>query len=690
MSLKKETTDFTVALAGNPNVGKSTVFNALTGMRQHTGNWSGKTVENAYGSMKIGEKKYLLVDLPGVYSLSPHSAEEEVARDMLYFEKPDAVIAVCDAERLERSLALALQAAEICPRVIICVNLTDEAKRKGIFLNLDLISERLGLPVVAACARKKNGLDLLKKTLSEIESIGFSPSKIQYPPAVEKAVSLLEPVITSKQNRFFSRRLALDILGGDDTLKRRIESTLGKAFFSDPELRYALARAKSLPEMSDCGTLKFGEMLAESTVKTAHRICDGAIKRTKARSDSDKRLDRLFTGKFTAYPMMLLLLAFIFWLTVCGANYPSELLSRLLFGFENKLSEFLTFLGTPAVLHDCLVFGAYRVLARVVSVMLPPMAIFFPLFTLLEDFGLLPRIAYNLDRPFALCNACGKQALTVCMGFGCNAVGVTGCRIIDSPRERALAVLTNSFVPCNGRFPTLLALSAAFFAGSGFSSSLLGTAAVTLAVLLGVLMTLCVTKLLSATVLKGIPSSFTLELPPYRIPQAGKVIVRSVLDRTLFVLGRAAAVAAPAGLIIWLGANITVNGASLLSLCADTLDPVGRLLGMDGIILTAFILGFPANEIVIPIMLMAYSALGTLPELDGTQAMLEIFTSNGWTVTTAVCVMLFSLFHFPCSTTLLTVHKETGSIKMTVLAAVLPTVTGTLSCLAVNAISRLF
>lgn len=689
IALSKEKANLVIALAGNPNVGKSTVFNGLTGLHQHTGNWSGKTVENAYGSLHIKGKEYTLVDLPGTYSLTPRSAEEDAARSILCFEHPDAVIAVCDAERLERSISLVLQIAEICPKVIICINLIDEAKRKGVSLNLKLLEERTGLPVIPACARKKKGLDALKEAVDGIDRLNFSPARAEYSDAVEKAVSIIENAVSEKQNYFDDRWLALRILDGNSALHEKLAEKLGSDFFNSPELRRALMRAKSVLEYSD-GTAAVEDAVSEGIVNTAHKICSGAIVRKKVRSDTDRRLDRLLTSKFTAFPAMLLLLAFIFWLTVCGANYPSAVLSELLFGIQSKLSELFCLLNAPEWLHGCIVLGAYRVLAWVISVMLPPMAIFFPLFTLLEDIGVLPRIAYNLDRPFAACNACGKQALTMCMGFGCNAVGVTGGRIIDSPRERSLAVLTNNFVPCNGRFPTLITLASMLFIGSGAGSTVSSALVVTAAASLGIIITLCMTKLLSSTLLKGVPSSFTLELPPYRTPQLGKIIVHSVLNRTLFVLGRAACVAAPAGLLLWILANVTINGASLLALFAAALDPLGRLMGMDGVILTAFILGFPANEIVIPIMIMAYSSLGTLPEIGGIQALGEIFSANGWTLVTAMCVMLFSLFHWPCSTTLLTVKKETNSLKLTAVAALLPTAVGFLACCAINALSSLF
>ena len=405
----------------------------------------------------------------------------------------------------------------------------------------------------------------------------------------------------------------------------------------------------------------------------------------------DRKLDRILTSKRTGFPIMLALLLVVFWLTITGANYPSQWLADGLFWVQDRLTDFFTWMHAPAWLHGALVLGVYRVLAWVVSVMLPPMAIFFPLFTLLEDFGYLPRIAFNLDKYFKKACACGKQALTMCMGFGCNAAGVVGCRIIDSPRERLIATITNNFVPCNGRFPTLIAIITMFFVGTagGFASSFLSALGLTLVILLGVGMTLLVSRLLSKTILKGVPSSFTLELPPYRTPQVGKVIVRSIFDRTLFVLGRAAAVAAPAGLILWLMANVTVGDMSLLAHCSQFLDPFGRLLGLDGTILMAFILGFPANEIVIPIVIMAYMAKGSLTDMSNLNELHTLLTNNGWTWLTAVCTMLFSLMHWPCSTTCMTIHKETQSLKWTAVSFAVPTVIGMLVCLLVANGARL-
>ena len=689
--------DKVIALAGNPNVGKSTVFNALTGLNQHTGNWPGKTVTNAQGRCTAGGRSYVMVDIPGAYSLMAHSAEEEVARNFICFGEPDAVVVVCDATCLERNLNLVLQTLEISRRVVVCVNLMDEAERKGIKLDLELLSGRLGVPVVGTTARRKKSLRLLTDCLERVCSAPEpgEPFSVRYPDAIEDAVALLEPLVEEKSaGRLNSRWLSLRLLDQDDSLIREINACLGEDFLRDEALQSALGEAMALLRergVENADQLK--DMTVAALIHSAEAICCGAVTCERSQyAETDRRLDRLLTGRLTGYPVMLALLALIFWLTISGANYPSQLLADGLFRVQDRLTELFEYLNAPDWLHGVLVLGAYRVLAWVVSVMLPPMAVFFPLFTLLEDAGYLPRVAYNLDKPFKRCRACGKQALTMCMGFGCNAAGVVGCRIIDSPRERLLAILTNNFVPCNGRFPTLIALLTMFFVGTtgGGLSPVLSAVLLTAAIVLGVGITFAVTKLLSETLLRGVPSSFTLELPPYRKPQIGKVLVRSVFDRTLFVLGRAAAVAAPAGLVIWLMANITAGGVSILAHCAAFLDPFARLMGLDGVILLAFILGFPANEIVIPIIIMAYTAQGSILELDSLAQMKQLFVQNGWTWVTAVSVMLFSLNHWPCSTTLLTIKKETGSLKWTALAAAIPTGVGVALCILFNAVAGLF
>lgn len=659
-------------------------------------------MENAVGYCSTREYSYQLVDIPGTYSLMAHSAEEEVARDFICFGDAQAVVIVCDATCLERNLNLVIQTMEITDRVIICVNLMDEAEKKGIHVRLDVLSNELGVPVVGMIARDKKGLDELLKELDQMmheidgevraADVGSLECKrnqrfqVIYPNVLEEAISILEPAVGETLGRLNSRWLALRLLDYDDTLGEQVKNYFGKDICSIPSVKECLDRARK--KLTDAGLDQayLEEEIVSSVMHTAEEISSKAVVCMKKRPDSkDRKIDQILTGRVLGYPIMAILLMGILWLTIVGANYPSQMLSKLFFQIQNQLTRFFQYMGAPPWLHGMLVLGIYRVLAWVISVMLPPMAIFFPLFTLLEDAGYLPRIAYNLDKPFKKCCACGKQALTMAMGFGCNAVGVTGCRIIDSPRERLIAILTNCFVPCNGRFPTLIAIITMFFIGahSGGGSSLLSAFILTLVILLGIGMTFLVSWALSKTVLKGVPSSFTLELPPYRRPQIGKVIVRSVFDRTLFVLGRAVMAAAPAGLIIWAAANIFIGNQSLLNHCAAMLDPAAKLFGLDGVILIAFILGLPANEIVIPIIIMAYMSQGSILELGDLSQMRTLFVSHGWTWVTAVCTMLFSLMHWPCATTLLTIKKETGSWKWTAVALLIPTLAGMLICFLV-------
>lgn len=685
--------ELTVALAGNPNVGKSTVFNGLTGMHQHTGNWTGKTVAVAEGRANLEEKSLRLIDLPGTYSLMAHSAEEEVARDFICFSEHDATVVVCDATCLERNLNLALQIIEAEPHTVICVNLLDEARRKGIAVDLACLSKTLGVPVVGVVARKKKTLSaLLYSVIHEAKKPATATISVDYGEVIEQALAPLEQLLSQRAiGRLSPRFLACRLLENDPSMMAALRARFGTAFF-DEALQSALLAAKSLLTAQGMEEEGIRDQMVSAILHHAHTVAEKAVTLPQKTHEFDRKLDRILTGRWTAYPFMLALLALVFFITITGANYPSEWLARGFAVLGDALRAGLLAMAAPPWLTGLLIDGIYRVLSTVVSVMLPPMAIFFPLFTLLEDMGYLPRIAYNLDRPFCRCRACGKQSLTMCMGFGCNAVGVTGCRIIDSPRERLLAVLTNSFVPCNGRFPTMITVITVFLAGSlaGVGGTALVSLFLTLFVLLGILMTFAATRLLSATLLKGAPSAFTLELPPYRPPQVGKILIRSVFDRTLFVLGRAAVVAAPAGALIFLLANVRAGDMSLLAHAAAFLDPLGHFLGLDGAILLGFILGFPANEIVLPIVLMIYLSGGAMPELGGIAEIGTVLLSNGWTAVTAVCFILFSLMHWPCSTTVLTVKKETGSWRWTAVALLLPTLFGIAACALVNGIAHLF
>jgi ferrous iron transport protein B len=587
----------TVLLVGNPNVGKSTLFNALTGLRQHTGNWAGKTVETAQGRYLHQGREYRLVDLPGTYSLSARSREEQVTRQALEGRDYDCVVVVCDGTLLRRNLILVYQVLGYSGPVVVCLNLMDQARRQGITVDKAALSQRLGVPVVETAAGRSEGLeDLQDAVAAAIEAGARKP--------------------------------------------------LSQESKSD---RAALAR------------------------ETAKAVTAG----TSAHSWG-AAWDRLLTGKRTALPCLLLLLIGLLWLTIAGANRPSQWLwtgVQALYGVFSRRT-----VSWPWWLRGALLDGVWRTAGRVLSVMLPPMAIFFPLFTLLEDLGLLPRMAYDLDHPMSCCGACGKMALTMCMGLGCNAAGVTGCRILEGDRERKLAIVTNSFIPCNGRFGALILLLTSCLVPAAWGS--LGSAlGLTGLILLSILVTLGVCWVLSRTVLRDSGSTFVLELPPYRMPQVGQVVVRSLLDRTLRVLGRAATVAAPAGLLLWVLSTVTVADRSLLGWLTAALDPLGHLLGMNGVLLAAFILGWPANEIVLPIALLAVS--GTL-DLEATT-----LGALGLTWETALCTALFFLFHWPCATTCLTIRRETGSLKWTLAAMALPTAVGAALCILVHGLFRL-
>ncbi len=732
LGLSPERWDVLIALAGNPNVGKSTVFNALTGLRQHTGNWPGKTIARAEGAFAHRGSRLKIVDLPGTYSLQAGSVDEEVARDFILFGRPDVTVVVIDATRLERNLNLALQILDITGQVVIFLNLIDEAKRHGIAVDAAQLERELGVPVVAGAARSKIGIDALIDAAHAV-AIGEQTTKpiriAQQTPELEQAVVELADVVEQAFPEVRSSRwVAQRLLNADGAVVEAVRSgELGQIDGpADPtatkgERRTADRPAERPSAAEDDGAHRvlaaaeslrwdlpadFHDRLTAQLYGAAQAIAARAQMRglRKTRFDFDRGLDRLLTSRWLGFPVMLAILAAVFWITIEGANVPSSLLASLLIDTAHPaLHSVGAALRLPWWLSGFLFDGVYLATAWVVAVMLPPMVIFFPLFTLLEDFGYLPRVAFNLDSLFRRAGAHGKQALTMCMGFGCNAAGVVSTRVIDSPRERLIAIITNNFSLCNGRWPTQIliasifigALAPAHLAGLVSASAVVGIA------LLGIAMMFVASWALTRTVLRGEATSFSLELPPYRPPRILQTLYTSVIDRTLIVLWRAVVFAVPAGAVIWLISNITMGGTSIAQHSVAWLDPVGLLIGLNGVILLAYVVAIPANEIVIPTVLMLTvltasgvagdtgAGAGVMFELESADATGALLRAGGWTLLTAVNLMLFSLLHNPCSTTIYTIWKETRSARWTTVAALLPLAMGVTVCFLLTQFWRL-
>lgn len=669
-----------VCLVGNPNTGKSSIFNTLTGMHQHTGNWSGKTVVNAYGEYTHNGNEYGIIDLPGIYSILSYSQEEEVAREFICFGKYDVLVLVCDMTSLERNLNIFFQMLEINNRIIICLNLCDEAKKKNIHVDLYKMEKMLGVPIVVTSTKENIGLNKLRDKIDEVISgkYTFKVSNIKYDDEIENIVyEVLENM--DKSINFLNRRwIALRLIDSDSSFFDFMYK-----YLSENEALYI----KNFKNSFD--TLKLEEnreKIIEGVYKSCKDVSEKCVKESRDKHVRDRKIDDIVTSKKYGIPIMLLLLGLVLFITISLSNIPSSLLSNMFNFLESKLSILIINLGISTWIHDMVVYGLFRVTGWVISVMLPPMAIFFPIFTFLEDLGYLPRVAFNMDYLFKKSGCHGKQCLTMCMGFGCNCAGIIGTRIIESKRERLIAILTNNFVPCNGRFPTMIVLSTIFFSYTSniFFNSIITALIVTIIILIGICVTFLVSYILSKTLLKGEPSSFTLELPPYRKPKIRTILYTSLIDRTIFVLGRAIMIAAPFGIIIWILANVFINDISIINHIINFLNPLGKLIGLDGAILSAFFLGIPANEIVMPILLMNYLSTGALIDFETSNSLSMILRDNGWTIITAINMMLFSLLHFPCSTALWTIKKETGSNKWTFLAFLIPTCIAFGACFLVN------
>lgn len=719
LGVNMEQFDYVVALAGNPNTGKSTVFNALTGLRQHTGNWPGKTVTRAEGGFSYERRRYKLVDLPGTYSLMAATTDEEVARDFILFAQPDVTLIVVDAGRLERNLNLALQVLDITDRTVLCLNLIDEAKRHRITVDEQKLSEELGIPVVATAARSGYGIPRLLAVIDQVATgrIACTPRRHRaIDPAVQGVVDQLRGRLEAAMPELPNPQwVALRLLDGDKAIADAVCSGMLATLFP-PRATNTPGEHAAAPEPTACREIvdlasslrwkvgpRFHQAVVEAIYTEAAAVADRCVVRDQRSKpfDLDAALDRLVTSRWLGIPLMVLMLAVVLWITVSGANVPSQMLSAVLVDTVHPmLKNAAAAVGMPWWLDGLLIDGMYLATAWVVAVMLPPMAIFFPLFTLLEDFGYLPRVAFNLDGMFRRVGSHGKQALTMCMGFGCNAAGVIATRVIDSPRERLIAIITNNFSLCNGRWPTQILIATIFLGALAppYLAGLVSAAAVVGVALLGVAMMFLVSWALSRTVLRGEASTFSLELPPYRPPRILQTLYTSLIDRTLLVLWRAVVFALPAGAAIWLVANVHVAGASLAEHFVRTLDPAAAWIGLNGVILLAYVVAIPANEIVLPTVLMltvvttGMSDVGASPGVmfeGSATTTAEVLRAGGWTLLTGVNLMLFSLLHNPCSTTIYTIYRETGSVRWTVLATVLPVVLGVAVCFVVTQLWRL-
>lgn len=649
-----------ILLCGNPNVGKSSIYNLLTNSNEHTGNWTGKTVD--VSSKLVKNANYNLIDLPGIYSLSSLSEEEIITRDILYFTKYDKIIYVCDACNLEKNLNLLLQISEINKNIILCINMIDELDNKKIKLNIDYLKKVFDIEIIKCSTKEKRGINDLISSLDKKSLFKF---KLIYNDIIEKQISF---IIDHLDEPYKNRFTAIKILENDTQFIESIETKNNDKIINKEIQDYIMSINSE--EVSD---------LISSTINNvSNNICN--IVQTKKYEKSISKIDKIFSNKVLSIPLMLIIIFSIFLITLVLANYPGELLSKLFIYFEKILYDISCFLNIPKIIYEPLIFGVYRVVSFIISVMFPPLVIFFYLFTYAEETGVLPRIAFNLDKLCSISNCHGKQSLIMCTGFGCNACAVMNSRIIDSKKDKLIAILTNSFIPCNGRFPMIIALISMFFVSN---NDILVAFYLTLFVLFSITISLLTSYILSKTILKGYSGFFILELPDYKKVKLFKVIKLSFVYNALTILKKAIIISIPAGLIIYILTTININNVSLLVIISNFLNPFAKLIGLDGNILASFILGIPANEIVMPLMIMGYLNDSSISLITDYTALKNILVDNKWTIVTAMSTILFSIMHFPCATTLSTIKSEVG-FKWMVCAFIIPLLTGVMFLLILN------
>lgn len=642
-----------ILLCGNPNVGKSSIFNELTNSNEHTGNWTGKTVELA--KKQIKNTNFTLIDLPGIYSLSSLSEDENIAKNTLLFDKYEKIIYVMDSSNIEKNMNLLLQVTQINKNIILCLNMTDELESKGIEIKYEKLSKILGIKVIKTSASNKEGIKELKNSLNDNNKSDF---EFKYDNYIEEHIENLIKLLPKK---FKNRYIALKILERDSDLINKIKELYNVNIMSKKINNYLLNINSE--NISDDISIKINEI--------CKKISKEVITYKKDKKISN--IDKLFSSKIYTISIMLLIIFSIFLITIALANYPSEALSYIFTKIETILYNISQHLNIPKIIYDPLIFGVYRIVTFVISVMFPPLVIFFFLYTYAEESGIMPRIAFNLDRACKCASCHGKQALTICSGFGCNACAVVGSRIIDSKRDKLLAILTNSFIPCNGRFPMIIAIITMFFVNS--NNKLLVAMYLTIFVIFAIAISFITSYILSKTILKGYPGFFILELPDYKKVKIKKIIKLSFIHKSLSILKKAIVVSIPAGIIIWLFTNTTIGELTIFNILSNKLNPIGKIIGLDGIILLSFILALPANEIVLPIIIMGYLNNNNVTLISDYLSIKNILINNGWTITTAISTILFSIMHFPCATTLSTIKSEVGT-KWMIYAFIIPLITG--------------